>query len=285
MLEERIGTHCGALEGGIAVLVKISPRHAVTVDDDYKALLDEAPRQDFVVRTLAKRMVGNLPLMTAEVVIAGAATRERHPLAETYPLHFRKTYYPGRLRGDPRLEFESHTRASALVGVPPPIGYFGSTFRSCLLPGRPFDTLSAFGSEPEESNIKHASALSMATAAGLWRLAEELLEVLLTLQRGGMTHGDAELHNFIVCPSPLEVLPVDLDMAVVQDAVSSELWSERCERDLIPILRLAVFLQCQLGAQQSQLADLALARMHSLFTRSEPFARAIAERAGFTRAI
>ena len=265
------------------MLVKISPRHAVTVDDDYKTLITRAPRQDFVVRTLAKRMVGDLPLMTAEVVIAGADTRARHPLAETYPLHFRKTYYPGRLRGDPRVEFESHTRASALVGVPPPIGYFGSTFRSCLLPGRPFDQLSAFGSEPEESNIKHAAALSLATAAGLWRLAEELLDVLLTLQRGGMTHGDAELHNFIVCPSPLEVLPVDLDMAVMRDQVEEGVWDERCARDLEPILRVAVFLQCQLGAQQCALAELALARLDTLFTRSEPFKRAIAERAGFTR--
>ena len=35
------------------------------------------------------------------IVIAGQETRSEFPLAATYPLHFRKTYFPGRLHGDP----------------------------------------------------------------------------------------------------------------------------------------------------------------------------------------
>jgi len=261
-------------------VVQVSPRHAVTVDDDYLALIRRAPQQDFVVRTLAKRMAGDTPLMSGELVIASQATRQAHPLAETYPLHFRKTYYPGRLRGDPKVEFERHTEASDILGIPPPIGHAGATFRSCLLPGRPFDLVTPFGSEPEDSNIKHADKLSLSSAAGLWLLAEKIHHTLSKLQDAGMTHGDAELHNFVVCNAPLDVLPIDFDMAVLRASVSSEEWDERCARDLEPLLRVAVFLQCALGTQPGALAELALARIDKLFLRPAPFLRAIEDRRG-----
>ena len=259
--------------------VRVSSRHSVTVDDDYFSMIRRAPQEDFVVRTLARTMAGDTPLMVGEMVIAGQATRERHPLAAVYPLHFRKTNYPGRLRGDTQVEFERHTRASEVLGIPPPIGHAGGTFRSCLLPGRPFDRLMPFGTAPEDSNIKHADSLTLATAAGLWLLAERIMVTLTTLHRVGLTHGDAELHNFIVCYAPLDVVPIDFDMAVLRDAVSEEEWKRRCAADLEPLLRIAVFLQCALGAQQGHLAELSLGQMDSLLARSEPFRRAIEGRA------
>ncbi len=259
--------------------VAVSPRHSVAIDDDYFALIKRAPQQDFVVRTLAKTMAGDAPLMVGELVIAGQATRERHPLAAVYPLHFRKTYYPGRLRGDTALEFDRHARASDVLGIPPPIGYFGGTFRSCLFPGRPFDRIMPFGTEPEDSNIKHAESLTLANAAGLWLLAERLFATLTTLHQAGLTHGDAELHNFIVCYAPVDILPIDFEMAVLRDAVSEEDWKRHCAEELAPVLKIAVFLQCALGAQQGGLAKLSLGHMDNLFERSDPFRRAIENRA------
>jgi hypothetical protein len=261
--------------------VKVSPRHEVSVDEDYLALIRRAPSQDFVVRTLAKRMAGDMPLMSGELVIAGRSTRDAFPLAEAYPLHFRKTYYTGQLRGDPKGEFERHTRASELIGIPPPIGHMGGTFRSCLLPGRPFHLVSSpFGSDPEESNLKHADKVSLAAASGLWLLAEQIYGTLTTLHRAGMTHGDAELHNFIVCPAPLEVLPIDFDMAHMKDTLSEPDWLEHQARDLEPLLKIAVFLQCALGAQPSELGVLSRKRMGTLFQRSAAFQRAISDRSG-----
>jgi hypothetical protein len=259
-------------------VVKVSPRHEVIVSEDYLAMIGTAPRQDFVVRTLAKRMAGDMPLMSGELVIAGHDTREAYPLAKAYPLHFRKTYYPGQLRGDPRGEFARHEKAAQLIGIPPPIGFAGGTFRSCLVPGRPFDQVSPFGSEPPESNLKHADKLSLAEAAGLWWLCEKIFGALTTLQAAGMTHGDAELHNFIVCPAPLEVVPIDFDMAVLKDALSEGDWQQRCAQDLEPLLKVAVFLQCALGAQPTPLAKLSLLRIDQLFERSAAFTRAIQER-------
>jgi hypothetical protein len=262
--------------------VKVSPKHSVTVGEDYFAMILRAPAEDFVVRTLAKTMAGELPLMTGDLVIAGRITRERHPMAATYPLHFRKTYYPGRLRGDTQVEFERQTQASEILGIPPPIGCQGGTFRSCLLPGRPFNQVMPFGSEPEESNIKHADALTPAAAAGLWLLAERIMRSLTTLHNAGLTHGDAELHNFIVCYSPLDVVPIDFDMATLRTSTTKQAdreWQDRCAADLAPLLRVAIFLQCALGAQEGDLAERSLALMDDLVVRSEAFRSAIEGRA------
>jgi hypothetical protein len=252
----------------------------VTVSEDYFSMVQRAPAEDFVLRTLAKTMAGDTPLMTGDLVIAGRGTRERHPMAATFPLHFRKTYYPGRLRGDPQIEFERQTLASEVLGIPAPIGYAGATFRSCLLPGRPFDRVMPFGTEPEDSNIKHADTLTPACAAGLWLLAERIRVALTTLHGAGLTHGDAQLHNFIVCYAPLDVLPIDFDMAVLRASQGDEQWQRRCAEDLEPLLKIAIFLQCALGAQPGDLGELSLARIDTLFTRSEPFRKAIEGRAG-----
>ncbi|HEY4013887.1 MAG TPA: hypothetical protein VGM06_11160 [Polyangiaceae bacterium] len=259
--------------------VGVSPRHSVVIDEDYFSLIGRAPQQDFVVRTLARTMARDTPLMVGELVIAGQATRERHPLAATYPLHFRKTYYPGRLRGNTEVEFERNSRASEVLGVPPPIGRSHDTFRSCLFPGRPFDRIMPFGTEPEESNIKHAESLTLASAAGLWLLAERIFATLGALHRAGLTHGDPQLQNFIVCYAPVDVLPIDFEMSVLRDAVTEEAWQKHCADDLEPLCKVAVFLQCTLGAQEGALAELSLGRMDALFQRSEPFRRAIENRA------
>lgn len=250
------------------------------MDDDYWALVQRAPQQDYVVRTLAQRTAGDTPLMSGELVIAGRATREAYPLSASYPLHFRKTYYPGMLRGDPQREFERHQLASEILGIPAPIGWGPGTFRSCLLPGKPFDAITPFGSEPEESNIKHAEKLPLASAAGLWLLAEQIWAMLIKLQEAGLTHGDAELHNFIVCTAPLEVLPIDFDMALQRAVLDEAAWKQSCQQELVPLLKVAVYLQCTLGIQPGKLAETALARIDELFKRPAPFHRAIEERAG-----
>ena len=40
------------------------------------------------------------------------------PLADKYPLHFRKTYFPGQMHGDPENEFENHAFAAQIIGIP-----------------------------------------------------------------------------------------------------------------------------------------------------------------------
>ena len=260
-------------------MVAVSPRHSVRLAREYAHLIEKAPKHDYVVRTITRREANGLPLMSAEIVIAGAATRKAHPLAEKYPLHFRKTYSAARLHGDTAKEYEFQSVAAELIGVPPPIGFGPEVFRSCLVPGRPYNRLSPFGTEPEESNMRAAQTLELAAAAGLWGLSEQAAEHLTKLHEGGVAHGDAELHNLVVCPSPLELVVIDFESSTRREEMEPDAWVKRCALDLVPLLREAVFLQCSLGRQRGKLAELSWDRMNSLFRSPDRFRRAIEEQA------
>ena len=259
--------------------IPVSPRHTVFLASELCHLIDEAPRKDFVVRTLARREANDLPLMTAEMVIASQETRQAHVAARSYPLHFRKTYFPGRLHGDPKVEFDHHMLAYQLCSIPPPIGYGDNEFRSCLVPGQPYSRITPFGGDPPENNIAKAEAQPLATTAGLWRLAEEMLAQLLMIHDGGLAHGDAELHNCIICPSPLEPVLIDFESAARRETMTDADWKRRCELDLQPILREAVYLQCALGRQSGRLGELAWSHLDRLFKSPQRFRHAIESRA------
>jgi hypothetical protein len=258
-------------------LVPVSPRHVVRLAREYLVLIDKAPRRDYVVRTIARREANGLPLMSAEIVIAGAETRQAFPLAATYPLHFRKTYFPARLHGDPAIEFARQADASELAGLPPPIGHDEQSFRSCLVPGTPYSRLSPFAANQEDADLRTAREMSLASAAGLYQLAERGFALVVTLQSGGLSHGDVELHNFIVCPSPLEIVLIDFEAAARKDELSAEQWEARCQADLTPLLREAVLLECRLGPQPGAFSARARERIDKLFKDPERFRREIDE--------
>jgi hypothetical protein len=258
-------------------LIQVSPRHAVRVGAEYAVWIKRAPRQDFVVRTIMKREANGMPLMSADIVIAGEETRASFPLAASYPLHFRKTYYPGRLHGDPRQERDRQNEAAEILGIPPAIGATHQVFRSCFLPGTPYNRLSPFGAEPEEANLPLAKKLSLAAAAGLWRLLGDAFDALTRLHHAGIAHGDLELHNLIVCASPLECILIDFEATVRKDELDEASFDKRCRDDFLPMLREAVFLQCALGAQSGALADTARREVEKLFKRPERFLAEIGE--------
>jgi hypothetical protein len=256
-------------------LVAVSPRHGVRLAEELLGIVQKPQRRDFVVRTLVKRMANGLPLMSAEIVIAGADTRSEFALAAQYPLHFRKTYFPGRLRGDPKDEFDRQAEASQLIGVPPPIGHGESVFRACLVPGKPYAALTPFNAEPEERNLRPARELSITAAAGQFRLVEDAYAMLTKLHAGGLVHGDAVLQNFIVCPAPLEIVPIDFEASQQRTAFDDAGWQAACEADFDPLLREAVLLQCSLGPQPGGMAEHAGRRIDKLFRSPERFLAAI----------
>lgn len=260
-------------------MIAVSPRHFVKLAEEYAHLLSHPPGRDFVVRTLAHKEAGGTPLMMAELVVASADTRARFPLADTYPLHFRKTYFSSSFHGDPAQEYARQARAHELIGVPPPIGHTAETFRSCFLPGKPYSRLTPFGIEPEDQNIAIARALDLARAAGLWFLMERAFTQFRVLHSGGFVHGDAELHNLIVCPAPLDLLLIDFEAARLRTDEDNPAWAKRCATDLAQILREAIYLQCALGAQPGPLAEYAWTSLDALFTAPNCFRRAIQRQA------
>jgi hypothetical protein len=184
------------------------------------------------------------------------------------------------MHGETVDEFNNHARASELIGIPPPIGHTPNTFRSCLLPGLPYTRLSPFfGVEPQTANIAVAEKLPLAAAIGLWKLCEDAFEKHLTLQAGGLAHGDAELHNLIVCPTPLEVVMIDFEGSLMKSALDEDAWGKRCALDLVPLLREALYLQCVLGQQDGPLGDMARERVADLVENPKKFLRAIELRA------
>jgi hypothetical protein len=259
-------------------LIAVSPQHSVRLARELVGLVERPQQNDYVVRTIARHEANGLPLMSAEIVVAGRETRERHPLSVTYPLHFRKTYFAARLQGDPAKEFASTSLASDILNLPPPIGFAAQVFRSCLAPGRPYQRLSPFGVEPEESNIRLAEKVSLAAAAGLWAFAEGALNQLSALHDAGLAHGDAELHNVVVCPTPLGVVLVDFEAAVKRDEVDAAAWQARRDADVTPLLREAIYLQCALGRQQGPLADASWSALDRLVRSPDRFRREIANR-------
>lgn len=258
-------------------LVQVSPRHTVRVGAEYAVFIKKAPRQDFVVRTIMKREANGMPLVSADIVIAGEETRASFPLAASYPLHFRKTYYPGRLHGDPRQERDRQNEAAEVLGIPPAIGATHQIFRSCFLPGGPYNRLSPFGAEPEEANLPLAKKLHLATAAGLWRLLHDAHDSLVKLHQAGIAHGDLELHNLIVCGSPLECIIIDFEATARKDELSPAEFEKRLGTDFVPMLKEAVLLQCALGPQPGPLAELARQRIGELFKRPDRFLAEIGE--------
>ncbi len=257
------------------VLTRVSPRHEVMLAPAVGVLIGQIPDRDYVVRTLAQREAGGLQLMSAEIVIAGKETRRQFPLAEKYPLHFRKTYFPGRLRGDPSHEFRCQQKASEILDIPPPIGWTKDCFRACFIPGRPYSRLSPFGIEPLENNIALAEELPLAAAVGLWTLMESAFRQVQHLHEGGLLHGDLELHNLTVATSPLEILPIDFENSRVRGELPDADWEQRALADFDLVLREAVFLQCALGRQPGAMAEMAMENMARLFPSPGRFERKI----------
>lgn len=261
------------------LLVPVSPRHSVLLAPEYAQLIRVSPEHDFVMRTITRREAGGMMLMSAEMVIAGRDTRGQFPLAAEYPMHFRKTYFPGRLHGDPSVEFENQKRASEILGAPPPIGWTKNTFRSCFVPGKPYSRLTPFGSEPLEGNIAIAAEIDLAKAVGLWWLCSQVFGQLQKLHGEGMVHGDMELHNIAVAPAPAEAVLIDFELAKWRENLSVGDWEKAVRADLSELLREAVFLQCALGRQPGPLADMAMGRIAEFFPSPGIFERTIRRQA------
>ncbi|MBU3665505.1 MAG: hypothetical protein FGM15_06460 [Chthoniobacterales bacterium] len=262
-----------------AAMVPVSPRHEVLLAPEYAQLIRYAPEHDFVMRTIARREANGLQLMSAEMVIAGKDTRKQFPLAEKYPMHFRKTYFPGRLHGDPSVEFENQRRASEILDAPPPIGWTKDTFRSCFVPGKPYSRLTPFGADPVEGNVQVAEELDLATAIGLWWLCRRAFDELVRLHEGGLVHGDMELHNIAVAPSPAEAVLIDFELSKSKKDISAADWDKLVKADFAELLKEAVYLQCTLGRQPGPLADMAMERIGELFSSPGRFERKIRRQA------
>ena len=115
---------------------------------------------------------------------------------------------------------------------------------------------------------------------GPFLLARGIFDLLTKLHEAGICHGDAQLQNFIVCPQPLEVLPIDFEMTVFRDRVDEATWHKRIQEDFVPLFTEAICLQCGLGEQPDALGRASLENITALFHRPERFVSAMERNAG-----
>ena len=248
-------------------LIPLSPFHSIEVAEGLRYLLKEPREKDFSLRSIARKEgPDGRELVQMQLVFAGRQTRNAHPLAKRYPIHFVKSYHPWSFHGDPKVEFENHQAAAAILGAPEPIGYDTNTIRSSFLPGKPLSRLSPFTNvEPQESCLGIAQQTDPAALIGLWKLAEDAFAQIQKLHEKNFFHRDLELHNLIVCTAPIQVFLIDFESAVRDFQGPQEEREELRLKDLAELLRLAIYLQSGLGRQEGPLADAALAAMPKLF--------------------
>lgn len=248
--------------------VHLSPLHEVELSSTYGHYIQHPPDHDIVLFNLSKKMANNEPLIQGELVIAGQDTLEQYELARTYPLHFRKTYYPTSFHQDPAEELRHLNRASEILDIPPAIGSTRTTFRSCFVPGRPLDKLSPFGVEPPERNIEIAKEqVEPMVLIGLWKLYEELYRQVKKLHQGGLAHGDLYLHNAIVSMAPIKVCLIDFELAKHRDEITVEEWAKITAFDRQELFTQAAYVQCGLGRQAGELAEAVYEVLPDLFGR------------------
>ena len=249
-------------------MIELSPYHHIELTPAWEELKENPPDRDQVIRTVSKKLVNDQPLIQGDLVFAGLDTRAKFPLAEKYPVHFRKTYYPGAFHKPPQREYDHHMRISEIIDVPPPIGATKDTFRSCMIPGTPLNRLSPFGVEPLDRNIAIAEESELQSLMGLWGLFESVYQQVTSLHEAGLAHGDLFLHNVIVSPSPIGAFLIDFELAIDQEDVSEEKWKEACDADCEELFQSAVYVQCGLGKQVGPLAENSLSRLEDLFGNS-----------------
>jgi len=191
-------------------------------------------------------------------------------LTEKYPVHFRKTYYPGAFHKPPQREYDHHLQISSILDLPPPIGATKNSFRSCMIPGTLLNRLSPFGIEPLDRNIEIAEDCDTLSLMGIWGLLETVHDQVTKLHTAGLAHGDLFLHNIIIPSSPIGVFLIDFELAVEKNEVSPKDWEKACAADFEELHRTAIYVQCGLGKQTGSLAETSLAHLEQLFGDTAP---------------
>jgi hypothetical protein len=256
------------------LLVPVSPLHSIELAEGLRHLLEKPQEKDFPVYTIARKTAADgRELVHSELVIAGKKTRATYPLAELYPVHFLKSYHPWSYHGDPEIEFTNNKTAAEILDTPGPIGYDKNSFRTCFLPGKPLSKLSPFtGVEPPHRCLVLAEEANPLELIGLWKLVESVFSQIEKLHVRRFCHGDLELHNIVVCTSPVQTFLIDFEGAERSYSGSEKNWNEKRLGDCFELFRLAIYLQCGLGRQRGPLAEESQERLSRLFESSSTFA-------------
>ena len=256
--------------------IAVSPRHTVLLATELYPLVEKAPRQDFVVRTRARREANGLPLMTAELVIAGEETRQAHPPPRPIRCTFARPTSPDGCTAIRRSSSSSTCWRRSSAGRRRRSGTRPTCFAAAWCRASPTRASRRSAASLPRTTSPRRRSCRWRPRRGCGGWPRKRWRSCSCFRSGGLAHGDAELHNIIVCPAPLEPILIDFEAAVATGRRwTSAAWEARCEQDLQPLLREAVYLQCALGRQPSPLGERSWNRLGELFRSPDRFRRAI----------
>ena len=174
-------------------------------------LLENPPEEDTPLH-----IIYQTPYVLGEVVLAGKKTRQNHPLAQFYPIHFKKTYLKkmSRWETSPTHEaqqshkvwkhFEEEAnmpKANQQPHVPLPIGGDAMTYRSQLLEAKSLGALSPINSNGSPQEILKQilkAKKDYGSVKKLWTGLESLNDQINTLHSGGFLHNDLHKENLMI---------------------------------------------------------------------------------------
>ena len=169
------------------------------------------------------------------------------------------------MHGDPREEFDRQSEAAELIGSRRRSAGRTTPFGAACFPA-PRTT----ASRPSRSSRRTPSCTSPAicrcrSRPGSGRCVNRRFAGCPSCTRAASLHRDAELHNFIVCASPLEIVMIDFEGAATRKGLAPEAWDEAIRTDFDALAKEGALLQCSLGRQRGGFAEHCLRRGITLF--------------------
>lgn len=182
-------------------------------------LFKNPPNEDVSLHTIYKT-----PYVLGEIVLAGKNTRDRHPLCNFYPIHFKKTYLKQLSRWETNPSHEarqshkiwkhfqeisdksSSTEKETATEppkscVPLPVGSDPSTYRSQLLEAVSLGAISPINSNANAEELSKQilqAKKSYGSIKKLWKALESLDQRAQTLHNGGFLHNDLHKENLLI---------------------------------------------------------------------------------------
>jgi len=233
----------------LKALVKSTEEHnkkKEKAQKNLRSLFQNPPAEDTTLHVIYKT-----PYVMGEIVLAGTKTRQKNPLCDANPIHFKKTYLKNMSRWETSPHHvarqtqmiwehfqESHPWKGGHARIPRPLGASPESFRSTLLEARSLGALSPInphGDAKETANqiLQARTTEKHSHIAKLWEGLENLDLQTDNLHSGGFLHKDLHRENLMLRESDgkYEGCLIDFETSEEDERFGTPEWVKACQED------------------------------------------------------